>query len=82
MQIHTQITQSFLQLTFGVSLPYTDLSVRVQTASRAPFVFTFQVFDQERHERKQDNWACDRCRRARIIESTGRNIWRPPWGTI
>ena len=63
--------------------PSTDLSVRVQTVSRVPFVFVFSGV----HHRKGTCECKDSGRRRdvgaqRRFESTGRNIWRPPWGTI
>ena len=63
--------------------PKTDLSVGVQTTSRAPFVFLFSGI----HHRKGTCKCKDFGRESdvgarRRFRSTDKNIWRPPWGTI
>jgi len=51
--------------------------------SRAPFVFVFTSVHHRKGtcERKDSGRGSDVGAR-RHFESTGRNIWRPPWGTI
>ena len=63
--------------------PNIDLSVRVQTVARAPFVFAGERFlDQEGTILRQDRRAKAAVRFNRQRESIGRNIWYPPWGPL
>jgi len=56
----------------------------VQTASRAPlWLCRFRVFDRKKTRTKAERIGrVIVVRSMRAIESTGRNIWCPPWGTI
>ena len=63
--------------------PNTDLSVGVQTASRAPFVFVFSSIHHRNDTcKRKDSGRKSDVGARRHFESTGRNILRPPWGTI
>ena len=55
----------------------------MQTASRAPFVFVFSGVHHRKDTCKRKDSGCKSDVRARRrFGSTGKNIWRPPWGPI
>jgi len=55
----------------------------VQTATRAPIVFVFSsVHHRDSIRERKDSGRERDVDVRRRFESTGRNIWRPPWGTI